>query len=129
MCKGRWGYKAGEGSGENRSRKLIFCVNTKYQCPALNGTADALERYSDGIPVPRRNSGTPTELRRYSDGTPVLRRNSGGSLTVLLRYSRHCEGTAAVLRRNSGGTPTERRRNWEGTDRGLMRYTDPVLRY
>ena len=74
MCKGRWGYKAGEGSGENRSRKLIFCVNTKYQCPALNGTVDELERYSGG---------TPAVLRRYSNGTPVLRRNSGGSQTEL----------------------------------------------
>jgi len=69
MCTGRGDLKGDEGLGENRSRKLIFCVNTKYQFPALNGTADELERYSDGTAevfeaLRRCSSGIPTELRR-----------------------------------------------------------------
>ena len=114
--RGRGDLKGGEGLGENRSRTLIFCVNTKYQFPALNGTADELERYSGGTPtVLRYSDGTPAVLRRnweegtdwglmrYSDGTPVLRRNWEGTDWGLMRYS---DGTP-VLRRNSGGTPTE----------------------
>jgi len=86
--QGEGGLKGGEGLRENRSRKLIFCVNTKYSFPALNGTADELERYSGGTP------------------------------TVLLRYSRHCEGTAAVHRRYSDGTPVLRRNSGTPTELG-----------
>jgi len=56
---------------------FFVLINTKYQFPALSGTADELERYSGG---------TPTVLRRYSDGTPaVLRRNWEGTDRGLTR--------------------------------------------